>query len=291
MTEHKACIVCNKKDLKAMSGYEVHNLVKCSNCSFVFIKKIPSQEELEEHYKIYAYSDGQYMSEVTKKRYNELLDEFESYRSTNRILDVGCGAANFLSVAKERGWEVYGTEFSEKAVEHGIKKGINVKRGVLSLEDFDKDSFDVITSFEVIEHIYNPQEEVQKFYNLLRKRGLLYCTTPNFNALARYYLKSDYNIIVYPEHLSYYTTHTLNGLFNKIGLRKKKIFTSGFSLNRFVVSNESKNQVKKTTVDNTDEKLRNSIESNLILRVVKKIVNAFLSVTSKGATIKAYYIK
>ena len=89
------------------------------------------------------------------------------------------------------------------------KKGIYMKKGVLNPKDYNSQEFDVITSFEVIEHINNPREELQNFYKILRKGGMVYCTTPNFNSLLRYRLKEKYNVICYPEHLSYYTPKTL----------------------------------------------------------------------------------
>ena len=48
---------------------------------------------------------------------------------------------------------------------------------------------------------------------ILRDEGIIYVTTPNFNSLLRYKLKSNYNVITFPEHLSYYTPKTLARLF------------------------------------------------------------------------------
>ncbi len=111
VNKHKKCILCGSKEFSLLSGYEEHSLVKCRSCQFVFIDKIPTEQELHEHYKEYAYGTENYFSPITIKKYNLLLDEFEKYRKTNKLLDVGCGVGFFLTIAKERGWDVYGTEY------------------------------------------------------------------------------------------------------------------------------------------------------------------------------------
>ena len=123
---------------------------------------------------------------------------------------VGCGRGWFLDEARKRGWKVYGTEYSEKAIEICEMSGIEMKKGQLNADLFESESFDIVTSFEVIEHINNPNDDLKEVYKLLRQGGLYYCTTPNFNYAMRYYVKEKYNVIYYPEYLSYYTKKTLN---------------------------------------------------------------------------------
>ena len=195
--KHKTCLICKSPRLKILEQYSDSFLCKCQSCSFVFSELIPSEQELKEHYEKYGRND--YLSPITIKRYHELLDDFDSFRKTNKILDVGCGIGYFLEEAKNRGWEVFGTEFTDEAVKICSSKGINMKQGILDPSNYNFE-FDIITSFEVLEHINNPTVEINKFYDLLREGGLVYITTPNFNSLLRYKLKSAYNVICYPEH-------------------------------------------------------------------------------------------
>jgi 2-polyprenyl-3-methyl-5-hydroxy-6-metoxy-1,4-benzoquinol methylase len=285
---HNNCLVCNSKSLKPLVGYQKHYLTKCNNCDFVFCSKVPTVEELNDYYKVYAYSGELNISPVTIKSYHTLLDEFEKYRKTNRIIDVGCGAGYFLEEAKKRGWEVYGTEYSDKAVEVCLAKGIDIKKGKLSAREFDGFEFDVITSFEVLEHINNPNEEIEEFNKLLRKGGLFYCTTPNFNCLLRYYFKSDYSIITYPEHLSYYTKSTLKRVLNQHGFKTIKFLSTGLSINRISTSS---NEIINNGDINKDEELRQNIERKWYLGIAKKIVNYLLTLTNTGLTLKGYFIK
>jgi 2-polyprenyl-3-methyl-5-hydroxy-6-metoxy-1,4-benzoquinol methylase len=289
MNSHTNCLICKSPELQEMKGYEKHFLVKCSQCSFVFIKRIPSLEELDKHYSTYAYADGQYLSPITKKRYEELLAELKPYMKTGKILDVGCGGGHFLATAKEQGWEVHGTEFSQKAVELCQEQGINVKEGVLDIKNYDTEQFDVITSFEVIEHINNPLEEITKFYKLLRPGGLLYVTTPNFNALNRYQLKADYDMIQYPDHLSYYTPTTIQTLFQHIGFKRHVVQTTGFSLS-IIERSQSPSQTDIHDKKD-DEQLRHKIEGKWYLQLAKKTLNSLFTLSGTGMTIKAYYQK
>lgn len=288
MNKFNRCLICSSDAIHSLKGYEKHFLVKCSSCSFVFADKIPSNEELVEHYKGYGRND--YLSPLTIKRYNELLDQFEAYRNTNKILDVGCGIGYFLEVAIQRGWEVYGTEYTDEAIKICSDKGINMQQGKLDHKNYNEGDFDIITSFEVIEHINNPAEEVNNFYKLLRKGGVLYLTTPNFNSLLRYRLNANYNVICYPEHLSYYTPKSLKKLFSNANFQKLKIETSGLSLTRLRTSKGASNQAFISEYSD-DEILRNQFESKWYLQLTKTIINKTLSLFGVGDSLKGWFIK
>ncbi|MEO9804481.1 MAG: class I SAM-dependent methyltransferase [Reichenbachiella sp.] len=254
------------------------------------MRQIPTGEELNEYYSAYSYGREQYLSPLTIESYNNLLDEFEKFRKTGKILDVGCGAGFFLEQAKKRGWTAFGTEYSETAIQLCRDKGINMKEGVLDVNDFNSEEFDVVTSFEVLEHINNPMEEMKSISQLLRKDGLFYCTTPNFNSLMRYYLKSNYNVIKYPEHLTYYTKKTLNRLMRAHGMVNTKFRSHGISITRIKTSKGTSSE-RIIDANNSDERLRKKIQKNGYLKLVKSIVNNIFTWTNTGLTLKGYYQK
>ena len=286
--DHSKCLVCESKNLNPLNGFEKHHLTKCGSCGFVFCKPIPTQDELNEVYKGYGRND--YLSDLTIQAYERVLDSFEPFRKTNKLIDVGCGIGYFLEVAKRRGWEVYGTEFTEEAVTICEEKGASMKLGPLNTDNYDPESFDVICSFEVIEHINNPLEELASFNKLLRKGGLVYCTTPNFNAVERYQLGTDWNVLTYPEHLSYYTPKTLKRVFNVAGFKTKKVLATGVSLTRIKKSKGTSDQaIVSATSD--DEKLRNQIAGNPLLGVAKDIINWKLTLFGVGNSLKGWFVK
>jgi 2-polyprenyl-3-methyl-5-hydroxy-6-metoxy-1,4-benzoquinol methylase len=286
--EHKTCLVCQGNSLKPLKGFEKHHLTKCASCGFVFCKPIPTQEELNAVYEGYGRND--YLSDLTIQAYERVLDSFEPFRKTNRLIDVGCGIGYFLEVAKRRGWEVYGTEFTEEAVNICEEKGVNMKLGVLNPSDYESGSFDVVTSFEVIEHINDPRIELANFHKLLRQGGLVYCTTPNFNAVERFMLKSDWNILGYPEHLSYYSPSTLKKVFKESGFKTKEVRATGISLTR-IKKSQGKSTQATISATSDDEKLRNQIAGNPLLGVIKDIINWKLTLFGVGNSLKGWFVK
>ncbi len=285
---HSQCLLCQSTELKTLRGFEAVPLVRCKKCSLVFCEEIPMMQALENYYRNYGKTD--FISPITIVRYNEWLDQFEPYRHHNTLLDVGCGNGFFLSQAKLRGWQVYGTEYSPQLVEACQSKGIEMHLGVITSDTFSQVEFDIIVSIEVIEHINNPMQEMQIISNKIRKGGLFFCTTPNFNALSRFLLRAKYNIISYPEHLCYFTPKTLSALMRAHGLRKKKVHTTGISLTRF---NQSTGRKKQLVVSATsdDEVLRGRIESCWYWRFVRDVLNGLFVITGTGYSLKGWFVK
>ncbi len=280
---HKACLLCGSSEFHSLGKeYEHAYLVKCSSCGLVFGKRIPTEAELQLHYAKYTRDNS--ISPITIKRYEELLDQFEPYRKLNRILDIGCGDGHFLAVAKRKGWEVFGTEYTNEAVNVCREKGIQIHQG--SIQNYVADQFDVITSFEVLEHINDGREHLSKINELLRNKGLFYFTTPNFNSMSRRVLGGKWNVIEYPEHLLYYTKPTISKILNDAGFSKISFKTTGFNMQRFKLSGGNAEHI-----GNTDETLRNAIEEKKLLQFAKKIINGILNTFRLGDTLKGFFIK
>jgi 2-polyprenyl-3-methyl-5-hydroxy-6-metoxy-1,4-benzoquinol methylase len=299
--KHTTCLICGANTIHHLPNYQRGYLSQCKNCSFVFADRIPTLEELIAHYNTYGRND--YLSPITVKRYHEILDFLEPFRQTNNLIDVGCGIGHFLTVAKERGWNVYGTEFTDEAIQICQNKGIKMHQGVLNPKNYPANHFDVAVSFEVLEHINNPLEEIANFNAILRKNGAVYLTTPNFNAISRMLLKEKWAIIEYPEHLCYYTPKTLNKLLNQFGFSKKWIETTGVNLSRLQSSiQKGKPSIAKpkgadgknipiANENSKDEQLRRKIEHNVLLKMAKASINGVLNFSGIGDSMKGLFVK
>jgi len=289
LSAHTNCIFCDSSSLEELVNYNSVGLSQCQDCDFIFSKWIPSNEELIEYYSK-GYELTNYFSPITEKRYNQLLDQFEKFRLTNRILDIGAGCGFFLEIAKKRGWEVYGTELSERVIHNCNNKIENMSYGTLESINYPENHFDIIVNFEVIEHINAPQQFVSEMYRILRKGGINYLTTPNFNAIHRYRLKEKYDVISYPNHLCYFTKKTLKQVFKSNGFTPIKIVTTGYSLTRLKTSKGISNQsfVSETS---DDEMLRYKIESNVFLKFSKWLFNGVLNLFKVGDSLKGTFIK
>jgi SAM-dependent methyltransferase len=289
---YTSCIICGGSELRSLQRYPVAHLVRCSTCKLTFAGNRPSDERLSEHYA--GYGTAWVDSEITRRRYNELLDRLEPHRQTNRILDMGCGAGYFLDEAVKRGWESYGSEFGEHARELSSGRGFEVVVAPLTEGDFPPGHFDVITSFEVVEHLRDPLQEAQVFSSLIRPGGAFYCTTPNFNALTRHLLGEQWRVIEYPEHLIYFTGATLSYWLGRYGLRRAALETTGFNPSVLASvlrrgSQESNGAAQPDSGD-VDQRVRAAAESGY-LHVVKLAVNRSLTAVRAGDTLKGLFVR
>jgi 2-polyprenyl-3-methyl-5-hydroxy-6-metoxy-1,4-benzoquinol methylase len=287
------CISCESANSKKIAFIKNALLFRCANCKVVFSKLIPSDDELTNFYA--KYPEYGHISPITFSRYNELLDEFEKYRKLNNILDIGCGNGFFLDAAKKRGWNVFGTEFYERSITTCRNKKIKIAEGKFTTSSFPAIQFDVITSFEVIEHTHTPMEEIKDVYSCLRQGGLLYITTPNFDSLSRHLLSDKWSVISYPEHLTYFNSFSLKYLFEKAGFKTLSVKTTGISFARIIDGLKIKALKSPSSFSNTkpnlDQDLREKIESNRLLSLLKSFINWLLTLTKKGDSLKAYFEK
>jgi 2-polyprenyl-3-methyl-5-hydroxy-6-metoxy-1,4-benzoquinol methylase len=267
-----------------MKRYEHARLHRCSSCGHVFADRFPTDAELDQHYG--GYPRVPCSSEITLRRYEELLDSFEPYRDRGRLLDVGCGVGDFLVAAQTRGWEVQGVELEERARAICADRGLEVIEAPLQAERFAPGSFDLVTSFEVLEHMVFPRAELQSIATVLRPGGLLYLTTPNFSSLTRRLLGPRYSVIAYPEHLGYFRPDTLDRVLGDAGLVRVDLRTTGFSVGQV------RDAIRRGTPSerkSVDESLRGALDSRKSLTVAKRAVNRGLSGLDLGDTLKASY--
>jgi len=252
----------------------------------VFAARIPTDAELAAHYRDYGHA--WHDSLITRKRYSEVLDSLEPFRDRNRLLDVGCGAGYFLEEARRRGWEVHGTEYSELALEVTRRKRLPVLQAPIRLGTYDRDSFDVVTAFEVFEHLSDPMAEARVVAHVLRDGGALYLTVPNFDSLSRRILGPRWNVIDYPEHLCYFTSKTIRSSLRRVGFVPECVATTGLSVARLrdVAADRS---AELAPHGSSDEQLRDAIEGSRVLTVAKALINASLSGLAAGDTIKARF--
>lgn len=276
------CIGCESTSIKTMSQYSKDFLCQCNECGLIFSQKIPSIEELNLVYDKYSRADS--ISDITVKRYLELLEIFERYKQKGRILDVGAGDGHFLEVAKKAGWDVYGTEYDDRAIALCESKGIKMLKGKLKVDDYEDDFFDVVTSFEVMEHINNPREELEIIKKILRKGGALYITTPNFNGLSRRYRAENWSELCYPEHLTYYTAKTLSRVVKSFGFRTSFVKTTGIAIQRTYDGTIAGSSLQ-------EQSIREYTESNKLAQLAKYSANKILDLFKIGDALKALYIK
>jgi SAM-dependent methyltransferase len=136
-----------------------------------------------------------------------------------RILDFGSGWGFFLAVAKEYGWDSYGLEpLPARAVYARAKFGLNITTDTLRENTFPPDFFDIITAFQVFEHLPYPGEDIHNLYKILRQGGLILIEVPNFDTWTMRIMKSHHRHFV-PDHLNFFSGKTLGQLLDISGFK------------------------------------------------------------------------
>jgi SAM-dependent methyltransferase len=133
------------------------------------------------------------------------------------LLDVGCGNGDFLASLRERGWEVFGTDFSNAACEFARAKGISVHQGPLASAGFSDKLFDVVTLWHVLEHLPDPTAELIEIRRILRDDGLLIIQVPNSKSITLKLTGIHWLPLDLPRHLQHFTPLTLNQLLKQTG--------------------------------------------------------------------------
>lgn len=132
----------------------------------------------------------------------------------NKLLDYGCGEGFWIKKITPV-IDAYGMDISEYAVETSKRKTGNDK--ITQIKDdkinFKNDYFDVITAFDVIEHIKEPQKLTAEFYRILKKNGTAIITTPNLYSIGRRIKKDQWHGARDCTHISMKTMEEWNTIF------------------------------------------------------------------------------
>ena len=142
-----------------------------------------------------------------------------------KILDIGAGTGEFLSVAQQDGWQTTGVEPSDKAKQIAVNKGVSFVEAIAQLEDR---SFDVITMWHVLEHVPDLDHQIKELKRLLKPTGSLIIAVPNFKSFdAQHYGKfwAAYDV---PIHFWHFSKTAIQKLFQKEQMELVKILPMKF---------------------------------------------------------------
>lgn len=152
----------------------------------------------------------------TKKDDNRRYASLKSMIKGKKILDFGCGNGGFLRRAKEITSSVYGVELNRETVERLSEEAITIKA---SIDEYSADSFDLITMFQVLEHLEEPELYLQKIKSRLRVGGMLLIETPNADdvLLSKYNSDAFMDFTFWSEHVFLYNSNNLSCLVETNG--------------------------------------------------------------------------
>jgi SAM-dependent methyltransferase len=202
------------------SGYGRHyTIVQCRRCGLVYADPRPDGQDIVETYQ--AVEDPLYIEEregrvLTFERHLRPLEKLTGSPSGRPLLDVGCYTGVFVEIAGQHGWDAWGLEPSRWGVEQAQARGLHVVQGMLETADLPEACFDVVTMWDVIEHLADPRSAVEHIYRLLRPGGVLVAHTIDIDSLFARVMGARWPWLM-EMHLYYFSRRTLRAMLEQCG--------------------------------------------------------------------------
>jgi len=228
------CQLCGSADRRVRFHDGPCHVVECAGCGLVYVTPRLQGEALRA-----VYDEGYWKSSNPKQRgYADYASESALYLKTfgkrmalvrrhlpqkARILDVGCAAGYFLRVAQREGHDVHGVEMSAAIAGEAQKAlgGERVHVGTLdeaiTAKGHEPASFDLVTLWDVIEHVPDPQSLLRTIRGLIRPGGKLLLETQNVASRWARLLGRRWHHFKHDEHLYHFTPATIRRLLADCG--------------------------------------------------------------------------
>jgi ubiquinone/menaquinone biosynthesis C-methylase UbiE len=166
------------------------------------------------------YSENKLISLLQKLSYlclNHTINE-PPIIVNGKLLDIGCGNGEYINMAKHFGWDTYGIELNENAVNIARSIGLKVKKGVAEKIEYKDEFFNVVRVWNVLEHIVSPRKALLEIVRVLKKGGYLLLYVPNFNSIDRKYFAEHWASLEVPRHLHHFSIESLEAYLHQVGL-------------------------------------------------------------------------
>jgi 2-polyprenyl-3-methyl-5-hydroxy-6-metoxy-1,4-benzoquinol methylase len=231
--------ITHKKHFLTVKDYsvsqETFDLYHDETLDMLITHPQPSLENLGKYYESVDYishTDSKrslfekayhFVKNIALKNKLDLINSLQPNKG--RILDIGAGTGDFLSVAKNDGWETVGVEPSEKAKSIAKSKGVSFVEKTSELENH---SFDVISMWHVLEHVPDLDNQLKELKRLLKPNGSLIIAVPNFKSFdAKHYghFWAAYDV---PIHFWHFSKKAIKMLFEKEEMKLEKVLPMKF---------------------------------------------------------------
>lgn len=229
-TREVPCYLCGRDDPAEMFRQEPYRVVRCRGCRLVY-----TLPRLDEQQLAAMYQTAYWRSDEAKEfGYTDYLGDRELYLNTyrmrrrvitsrkpvpGRVLDVGSAAGFFLATMQEIGWECHGVELSESMARTSRELfGLaHVHAGTLADAGLPERSFDVVTFWDVIEHLEDPLPHLRQARALLKDDGLLVVETQNVESAFARLMGRRWQHYKMAEHLYHFAPGTVRLLLERAG--------------------------------------------------------------------------
>lgn len=209
-------------DIYSSAGRDIfyERLLRCKNCGLIYLSPRPKAQLIIDGYT--RSEDRRYLSqEKTRQRtYRNCIKIIKNLRESGRLLDVGAACGIFVKVARDAGYDACGIEPSVWMCK--VAKdyyNVSVLPAVLEEAKFADNSFDIITMWDVLEHILDPMRTLKEVKRILRPGGLLLINCPCIDdPLAKIFGRHWWFLVSI--HLFYFNSKTLSLYLDSLGFEK-----------------------------------------------------------------------
>ncbi|MBJ7470584.1 MAG: class I SAM-dependent methyltransferase [Solirubrobacteraceae bacterium] len=223
------CPVCAATQRTAFWPHAQLSMWRCGDCRLVYTDPQPRGLVARRYLEQYDLADH-FGARSNRKAvlYERRLDLIGPVPATNhRLCDVGCGDGQFLEMARAKGWAPSGIELNPPAAQRVRERDIEVFEGWFEeLETLPWGAFDLVTSWDCLEHTAHPAEFATRIARLLRPGGTLALTTLNVEALVGRAFRGSWSMVV-EDHYTYWNESSMRRLLADAGLTVDAYTTYG----------------------------------------------------------------
>lgn len=227
------CLICSHSDFKTVVNSRDLTVMACKNCDMYMVpQKKKKAKKVGEYFKNYNLGKYvRYYEGFRKENYKNNWKQIRKWKRSGKSLDFGSSFGWFLEVAP-KSWKVYGVEPADVAVDYCKNKGLNVIRGSENKVSKFKTSFDLISLWNVIEHLPDPVKTLKHLSQTMNENSIFAIAFPNrygfYNQLAYYAYRISFGSFVKPlyvlfqadnplPHLYHYRVKDIEKLLHKVG--------------------------------------------------------------------------
>ncbi len=219
----RACPVCGN-DKNQTDLWDMPNIARCSVCGLAYVKQLPTLEELAAIYAAdywngrKAYTDYLADKVGTQLHFKHRIASLRKFSSGGKLFEAGCAYGFFLELAQQY-WQVKGVDFSEAAIAYARDTlHLPVEQGDFESNPPEPNTYDVVTMWDTIEHLYDPKLAISKSVEALKSGGYLALTTADLDTLLPKIQKTSWRMII-PAHLHYFSKQSITYLLEAQGLK------------------------------------------------------------------------
>lgn len=238
LTDQIRCYSCKKNSVEKAFDKLGWTILKCNNCSLFRLKFTGSYDQFIKRYYSKGFFTGSkdragYFSyegdrKAEGKNMQAYLQGVKRFKSSGKLLDVGCATGLFMLEAKGNGFDVYGVDVSDYAVKIAKSRfGRKVKNSSIEQVSYKSGSFDVITLFDVIEHLKDPIQVLKKLGYYLKDDGIIVINTGDADSLLAKIQGKDWHYFIPPQHFFYFSKNTLTDILEKAGFKVIQVDRKG----------------------------------------------------------------